>query len=133
MGRTEFRTCNDCERALVDKCTCSSRAKWRAPRSARVSMLEKRTTPQTLLEIASYEQLTCVEVGSIPVPPQTGHCSNQRVSPSIPTTLKPGPFSLRVIPSPRQATQSRKARHRSAKLDGLPASASLVRHSFISF
>jgi hypothetical protein len=73
------------------------------------------------------------EFWSIPLPPHTGHCSNNRVSPSIPTTLAPRPLSLRVTPSPRQVTQSPKARHRSAKLDGLPASASLVRHSFISF
>ena len=52
MGRTEFRTWNDCERALVGYGTSSTRAKWRAPRSARVSMLEKNLTAPTLLEMA---------------------------------------------------------------------------------
>src|SRR5438270_7023757 len=66
---------------------------------------------------------------SIPVPPQTGHCSNNWESPSMPTTLNPRPLSFFVTPSPRQVTQNPKARHKSAKLDGLPASLSLVRHS----
>ena len=42
MGRTEFRTCNDCERALVGyMALLLTRAKWRALRSARISVLEK--------------------------------------------------------------------------------------------
>src|SRR5579863_7885665 len=57
MGRTEFRTWNDCERALVGYGTSSTRAKWRAPRSARASTLEKNLTPPTLLEMAMFHYL----------------------------------------------------------------------------
>src|ERR1035437_7387384 len=52
MGRTEFLTETDCERALVGraKAKASSRAKWRSSPSACRRVLEKCLTPPTLLE-----------------------------------------------------------------------------------
>ena len=46
----------DCERALVGYSTSSTRAKWRALRSARVSTLEKNLTAPTLLEMVIFCQ-----------------------------------------------------------------------------
>src|SRR5258705_4406946 len=56
MGRTEFLTCNDYERALVGMAEPSTRAKWRALRSARLSTLKKYLTGTTLSEMGIYRQ-----------------------------------------------------------------------------
>jgi hypothetical protein len=56
MGRTEFRTWNDCERALVGHGTFSARAKWRALRSAWTSTLEMNLTQPTLLEMGIFHR-----------------------------------------------------------------------------
>src|ERR1035438_10509857 len=58
MGRTEFLTETDCERALVGraKAKASTRAKWRSSSSACRRVLEKCLTPPTLLEMAIYHQ-----------------------------------------------------------------------------
>src|ERR1039458_7257550 len=59
MGRTEFLTETDCERALVGraKAKASTRAKWRSSSSACRRVLEKCLTPPTLLEMAMFQQL----------------------------------------------------------------------------
>src|SRR5258705_12112062 len=57
MGRTEFLTCNDYERALVGMAEPSTRAKWRALRSARLSTLKKYLTGTTLSEMGIFRQL----------------------------------------------------------------------------
>src|ERR1039457_2181143 len=58
MGRTEFLTETDCERALVGraKAKASTRAKWRSSSSACRRVLEKCLTPPTLLEMAMFQQ-----------------------------------------------------------------------------
>src|ERR1035441_4060841 len=60
MGRTEFLTETDCERALVGraKAKASTRAKWRSSSSACRRVLEKCLTPPTLLEMGILQQLT---------------------------------------------------------------------------
>src|ERR1019366_9978621 len=60
MGRTEFLTETDCERALVGraKAKASTRAKWRSSSSACRRVLEKCLTPPTLLEMGMLQQLT---------------------------------------------------------------------------
>src|SRR5208282_5732625 len=63
MGRTEFRPETDYERALVGMAEPSTRAKWRAFRSARSSTLKKCLTLPTLLETTLLE--TRFECGSI--------------------------------------------------------------------
>jgi len=74
MGRTEFQTWNDCERALVGCGGCSARAKWRAPRSARFSTLKRPWHRPTLLEMAIFNSSgqagTLVIVGTASYPPQ---------------------------------------------------------------
>src|ERR1035438_351601 len=59
MGRTEFLTETDCERALVGraKAKASTRAKWRSSSSACRRVLEKCLTPPTLLEMGIFQQL----------------------------------------------------------------------------
>src|ERR1035441_5812198 len=58
MGRTEFLTETDCERALVGraKAKASTRAKWRSSSSACRRVLEKCLTPPTLLEMGMLRQ-----------------------------------------------------------------------------
>src|ERR1017187_8541328 len=58
MGRTEFLTETDCERALVGraKAKASTRAKWRSSSSACRRVFEKCLTPPTLLEMGIYQQ-----------------------------------------------------------------------------
>jgi hypothetical protein len=58
MGRTEFLTETDCERALVGraKAKASTRAKWRSSPSACRRVLEKCLTPPTLLEMGMFHQ-----------------------------------------------------------------------------
>jgi hypothetical protein len=54
-GSDRHLTRIDCERALVGTGNCfSTRAKWRALRSARSSMLKKCLTPPTLSETRCY-------------------------------------------------------------------------------
>src|ERR1035438_6862024 len=59
MGRTEFLSETDCERALVGraKAKASTRAKWRSSSSACRRVLEKCLTPPTLLEMGMLQQL----------------------------------------------------------------------------
>src|ERR1017187_2979853 len=69
MGRTEFLTETDCERALVGraKAKASTRAKWRSSSSACRRVLEKCLTPPTLLEMAIFRQLAnCVRWIGLP-------------------------------------------------------------------
>src|ERR1035438_1417900 len=65
MGRTEFLTETDCERALVGraKAKASTRAKWRSSSSACRRVLEKCLTPPTLLEMGIFQQL-CAAINS---------------------------------------------------------------------
>ena len=64
LGRTEFRTCNDCERALVGDGTSSTRAKWRALRSARARALQECLTLPTLSERRFFTSCDgCLAVG----------------------------------------------------------------------
>src|ERR1035437_7972457 len=73
MGRTEFLTETDCERALVGraKAKASTRAKWRSSSSACRRVLEKCLTPPTLLETGifrqPFEHLTELQRPSAPI------------------------------------------------------------------
>src|SRR4029077_15018846 len=49
-------TGSDYERTLVGYGTCSARAKWRAPRSARITTLKKYLTTPALLETPDYDR-----------------------------------------------------------------------------
>src|ERR1700730_10656115 len=60
MGRTEFLTLTDYERALVGMACVSTRAKWRALRSVRVCTLKKYLTPPTLSETRFIANVTAL-------------------------------------------------------------------------
>src|ERR1035441_7741031 len=81
MGRTEFLTETDCERALVGraKAKASTRAKWRSSPSACRRVLEKCLTPPTLLEMGMFRQQSGARQHQFKILPARSECPSRSV------------------------------------------------------